>query len=107
VGKEARSLAESAESLQIQLGDHHDAVIAEAWLPSRAQGASSMVAFSAGLLACERIRREQVSRQDGRTGLEKIDRRARDRFGLDPVGVSRKGLPLPSFTDQSGGPVPR
>jgi CHAD domain-containing protein len=81
VGKEARRLAESAESLQTQLGDHHDAVIAEAWLRAQAKGASSKVAFSAGLLACEQIRRQQVYRQDWRTGWEKIDRRARAWLG--------------------------
>jgi CHAD domain-containing protein len=81
VGKEARRVAESAESLQTQLGDHHDAVIAEAWLRAQAKGASSKVAFSAGLLACEQIRRQQLYRQDWRAGWEKIDRRARAWFG--------------------------
>lgn len=81
VGKEARRVAESAESLQTQLGNHHDAVIAEAWLRAQAKGASSKVAFSAGLLACEQIRRQQVYRKDWRGGWEKIDRRARAWLG--------------------------
>ena len=63
VGKRARRLATAAEGLQTQLGEHHDAVIAEAWLRNHAKGASSKVAFSAGRLAAEQIRRQQGCRE--------------------------------------------
>ena len=52
VGKRARRVAAAAEGLQTQLGDHHDAVIAEEWLRNQAKRASSKVAFSAGIPGC-------------------------------------------------------
>jgi len=81
VGKRARRVATSAEELQTQLGEHHDAVIAEAWLRGRAKGASSKVAFSAGILAAEQIRRQQLFREDWQAGWKKVDRRARAWLG--------------------------
>ena len=81
VGKRARRVATSAEGLQTQLGEHHDAVIAEAWLRKRAKGASSKVAFSAGILAAEQIRRQQLFQEDWQAGWEKVDRRARKWLG--------------------------
>jgi CHAD domain-containing protein len=81
VGKRARRVATSAEGLQTQLGEHHDAVIAEAWLRKRAKGAPSKVAFSAGILAAEQIRRQQFFREDWQAGWEKVDRRAREWLG--------------------------
>ena len=81
VGKRARRVATAAEELQTQLGEHHDAVIAEAWLRGRAKGASSKVAFSAGILAAEQIRRQQLFREDWQAGWEKVDRRAREWLG--------------------------
>jgi CHAD domain-containing protein len=81
VGKKASRVAASAEGLQTQLGDHHDAVVAEAWLRIRAKGVSPKVAFSAGLLAGEQIRRQQLYREDWRAGWVKVDRRAREWLG--------------------------
>ena len=81
VGKRARRLAATAEGLQTHLGEHHDAVVAEAWLRKQAKGASSKVAFSAGILAGEQIRRQHLYRKDWQTGWEKVDRRARQWLG--------------------------
>jgi CHAD domain-containing protein len=81
VGKRARRVAAAAEELQTQLGEHHDAVIAEAWLRGRAKGASSKVAFSAGILAAEQIRRQQLFREHWQARWEKVDRRAREWLG--------------------------
>jgi CHAD domain-containing protein len=80
-GKQAKRIATSAEELQTQLGEHHDAVIAEAWLRLRAKGATSKVAFSAGILAAEQMRRQEHYREDWQTLWEKIDRRSRKWFG--------------------------
>ena len=77
MGKRASHLAESAETLQTQLGDHHDAVVAEAWLRKHAEGASSKVAFSAGQLAAEQIRRQHAFREGWEAEWNEVDRRAR------------------------------
>jgi CHAD domain-containing protein len=81
VGKRARRVAAAAEGLQTQLGEHHDAVIAEEWLRKRAKGASSKVAFSAGQLASEQIRRQHHFRKNWRAGWKKINRSARNWLG--------------------------
>ncbi len=78
VGKRARRVASAAERLQTQLGDHHDAVVAEAWLRDRAKGASSKVAFSAGVLAAEQMRRQARYRQGWQARWVKADRRTRE-----------------------------
>jgi CHAD domain-containing protein len=49
-GGKARAFARRAKALQEVLGDHQDAVVAEAWLRERAIGSSS-VAFAAGRIA--------------------------------------------------------
>ena len=64
-----------------QLGEHHDAVIAEAWLRKRAKGASSKVAFAAGILASEQIGRQQNYREDWEGSWGKVDRRAQEWLG--------------------------
>jgi CHAD domain-containing protein len=52
VGKPARRFAERAAQLQDVLGEHHDAVVAEAWLRGWAGGRSDPdAAFAAGMLA--------------------------------------------------------
>ena len=81
VGKNANRVAAAAEQLQTQLGEHHDAVIAEAWLRKRAKGASSKVAFAAGILASEQIGRQQNYREDWEGSWGKVDRRARQWLG--------------------------
>lgn len=81
VGRKAKRVAASAEWLQTQLGEHHDAVVAEAWLRTMAKGGSTKAAFSAGLLAGEQIRRQRHYREEWRAGWEKGDRRARTWLG--------------------------
>ena len=81
VGKRAQRLATAAEGLQTQLGEHHDAVVAEAWLREHAKGASSKVAFSAGQLAAEQIRRQQSFREGWEAEWKEVDRRARKWLG--------------------------
>lgn len=63
IGKPARRTAKGAEKLQTLLGEHHDAVTAEAWLRGQAQhGISSASAFEAGRLAAEQQRRQRKLR---------------------------------------------
>jgi CHAD domain-containing protein len=51
-GKKARRFARAAERLQGILGEHNDAIVAEAWLRGWAAGAGSRdAAFAAGVLA--------------------------------------------------------
>jgi CHAD domain-containing protein len=51
-GRPARSFAEAAAGLQLVLGEHNDAVVAEAWLRTWAAGhRSGDPAFAAGMLA--------------------------------------------------------
>jgi CHAD domain-containing protein len=55
VGKPAERFAEAAEAIQEILGDHHDAVVAQAWLREAAASAPGRSALTAGLLiAAER-----------------------------------------------------
>ncbi len=49
-GREARRFAEAAAELQGVLGEHHDAVVAEAWLREWAAGRPPAGAFAAGML---------------------------------------------------------
>jgi CHAD domain-containing protein len=50
VGKPAERFAEAAEAIQEILGDHHDAVVAQAWLRGAAANAPGRSALAAGLL---------------------------------------------------------
>jgi CHAD domain-containing protein len=77
VGKQATRTARGAARLQTQLGEHHDAVIAEEWLRRRAKGASSVIAFSAGQLASEQRRRPEHVRAHWSSHWRKVNRRAR------------------------------
>jgi CHAD domain-containing protein len=81
VGKRARRLAAASEGLQTQLGEHHDAVVAEAWLRKQAKGAPSKVAFSAGQLAAEQIRRQHGFRAGWEAEWDEVDRQARRWLG--------------------------
>jgi len=69
MGKPARQLAAAAEALQGLLGDHHDAVAAEAWL--RDQASSPAVAFVAGRLS----EREHGRQRELRAQWPKVWRR--------------------------------
>jgi len=75
-GARAARLAEASEALQSQLGQHHDAVVAETWLGERAQGASADVAFVAGRRAAEQARRQEKHRKGWRASMKRVDRRA-------------------------------
>lgn len=81
VGKQAKRTARAAERLQTQLGEHHDAVVAEQWLRRRARDASASLAFSAGQLANEQERRQQRARSDWASRWNTVDRRARAWLG--------------------------
>jgi CHAD domain-containing protein len=54
-GKDARRLAEAIAGVQDVLGDHHDAVVAEAWLRQAVAGADALQALALGeLVGAER-----------------------------------------------------
>ena len=62
VGKPAKRMAKAAESLQTLLGDHHDAVVARAWLIQVGNGASAEpVGDLAALIAEEDERKKELS----------------------------------------------
>jgi CHAD domain-containing protein len=55
VGKPARAFAKAASNLQDELGEQHDAVVAEAWLREKGGSARGAEALAAGqLIAAER-----------------------------------------------------
>jgi CHAD domain-containing protein len=78
VGEPAARLAEAAEALQSQLGEHHDAVVAEAWLGERAQEATAHVAFVAGRRAAEQSHRQAVHRKGWRSSWKRVERAAHE-----------------------------
>jgi CHAD domain-containing protein len=69
-GKPARRMASAAKRVQTVLGQHHDAVGAEAWLQSKWGGragetpasSASTLAFDAGVLAADARRRQHEAR---------------------------------------------
>ncbi len=75
-GERAARLAEAAEALQSQLGQHHDAVVAEAWLGERAQRATALVAFVAGRQAAEQSHRQARHRKGWRSSWKRVERTA-------------------------------
>ncbi len=77
VGREAGRTARAAEELQTVLGEHHDAVVAEAWLHGRARGAPWKVAYSAGRMAAEQSRRQVELRGEWRSAWRSLRARAR------------------------------
>jgi CHAD domain-containing protein len=72
MGKPARLTARTAEELQTELGEHHDAVVAERWLRrdrlavhgSPRPGGDVDAAFTAGWLANEQRRRQHDRREE-------------------------------------------
>jgi CHAD domain-containing protein len=66
IGKPAERTARRAEDLQTVLGDHHDAVAAEAWLQGVALDGSGIGGFAAGLLASTARRRQRRLRRQWR-----------------------------------------
>ena len=78
LGKPARRIAADAEALQTVLGEHHDAVGAEAWLRRQVGGGSPRQAFRAGELTVMEQQRQHGSRRQWRAAAKKL-RKKRDR----------------------------
>jgi CHAD domain-containing protein len=72
-GKPARKMAGAAKRLQDVLGEHHDAVTAEAWL--REQASSPLVAFAAGRLSADQHQRQASLRDAWPAAWERLSRR--------------------------------
>ncbi len=75
VGKPADRMAAAAEALQTVLGDHHDAVTAEAWFRREAANRSRAVAFSAGQLVAVQRHRQVRLRRQWRGAWSSLDRK--------------------------------
>jgi CHAD domain-containing protein len=89
VGKPAKRTAAAAERIQTVLGEHHDAVAAEAWLrdgwgldSSKPTSAvtTPAAAFAAGLLAADARNREQASRRRWTREWKRLSDPARRRW---------------------------
>jgi CHAD domain-containing protein len=80
LGRPARRFAAAAADLQTVLGEHNDAVVAEAWLRGwAAEGRSGDATFAAGMLAgIERASADRARRRWRRTWreLSSVDRKA-------------------------------
>ncbi|MGO8873753.1 MAG: CHAD domain-containing protein [Acidimicrobiales bacterium] len=73
VGTPARRLAYAAERVQTVLGDHHDAVGAEAWLEAAALNGTPVAAYAAGRLAAEQVRAQHTLRRRWRSAWHELD----------------------------------
>lgn len=82
IGRPARRTAAAAEALQDLLGDHHDAVSAEAWLRNtgRTLHSDPAAAFAAGLLAADAQRRAQELRGRWRATWEQVKKKKARRW---------------------------
>jgi CHAD domain-containing protein len=88
IGKPARRTAVAAEHVQTVLGEHHDAVAAEAWLRdewAEAEGGHSAtvspaVTFEAGRLVAEANHRQQESREQWTDAWAKLRKPKRLRW---------------------------
>jgi CHAD domain-containing protein len=75
VGEPAARFAEAVEAVQEVLGDHHDAVVAQAWLRQAAGGTGDAKAQSAGqLIAAERAAAERA-RVQWHDAWKRLDRK--------------------------------
>ncbi len=63
VGSPARRTARAAKELQTVLGDHHDAVVAEAWLAAESRRSTPEASYTAGLLAAHQRRQQKKLRR--------------------------------------------
>jgi CHAD domain-containing protein len=79
IGKRARSFAADAGSLQDVLGEHQDAVVAEAWLRDAASGGGARTAFVAGELAARERRAAARARRRWKKPWKSLSGK-RDRF---------------------------
>jgi CHAD domain-containing protein len=75
IGTPAERFADAAADLQDVLGDHHDAVVGEAWLREAAGGARRDVALVAGLLVAAERESAAASRDGWRPVWKALDRR--------------------------------
>ncbi|HWD53141.1 MAG TPA: CYTH and CHAD domain-containing protein [Acidimicrobiales bacterium] len=73
MGRPAARTAARAERLQTLLGEHHDAVAAEAWLREQARHDTRAASFEAGMLAAHQIRRQQKLRRRWRSSWRRLD----------------------------------
>ena len=73
MGRAAARTAARAEQLQTVLGEHHDAVTAEAWLREQAVHNTRAASFVAGMLAAQQIRRQQQLRRRWRSTWQNLD----------------------------------
>lgn len=70
IGKPAKRLAKASAQLQDLLGEHHDAVAAEAWL--RSEASSPMVAFIAGRLSAQQRARQEALRAEWPAAWQRV-----------------------------------
>jgi CHAD domain-containing protein len=73
IGRSAARTARRAERLQTVLGEHHDAVTAEAWLREQAAHGTRAASFAAGLLVAGQIRRQEQLRRRWRSTWRSLD----------------------------------
>ena len=79
IGKRARLFATDAAALQDVLGEHQDAVVAEAWLRDAAAGGGARTAFVAGELAAREQRAAAKARRRWTKPWKSLSSK-RDRF---------------------------
>ena len=80
IGSSAERLAGGAKALQSTLGDHHDAVDAEAWLRQEAAGATGPVALVAGQAIAFERQQQAAARRAWTKAWKKASRRSRRRW---------------------------
>jgi CHAD domain-containing protein len=71
VGKKAAAFAKAVADLQEVLGDHQDAVVAEAWLRAAVDGADAAVSLAAGELIAVQMAEAAEGRRRWRTAWKK------------------------------------
>jgi CHAD domain-containing protein len=72
-GKPAARMAATAEKLQTVLGEHHDAVAAEAWLRASVPTLTPAASFEAGRLAAEQEWRQRELRREWRRVWDELN----------------------------------
>lgn len=80
VGRPARRLAKGAKSLQGTLGDHNDAVNAEAWLRRQAANGTASVALAAGQAIARERRQQALTRRSWPEDWKEASRPSRRRW---------------------------
>ena len=75
-GRRAEAFADAATKLQDVLGEHHDAVVATAWLRSTASMSDPEMAFAAGLLMAREQRTARRTASSWRSAWKELDRRS-------------------------------